>query len=292
LRPPKLKAITPIWAQRIDVELQGNSLLFTGWGHIHGAVDSDAVPAPERTSLDILQRLYQYALRNIGKTSGTSGVYRFADASDDTKLIEFCSDYGPIWGRVQSEAYDEKTGTWTVTVKEGIKGLRTEQKRFLSAVKLLAELNSKGRADYDRLMEGMAELGIDSENLSLVHLDIVTRHRKPNLNALLPLAHWVFCSVLNETPPQLTPINGEVIELPKIHTEGIRNALYYQLRLDYMAQRTIGTCLHCGNHFPVFKRDTRGCSASCRRALRNSRFWKKHKNAINEQRRGNRPKEK
>jgi hypothetical protein len=292
VKPSKLKVITPVWAQRIDVERHRNSVLVTGWGHITGAIDIDHVPVRERSRLDILQRLHQYALRNIGKTSDKSGVYQFADAGDDAKLIEFCREFGPVWGRVQSEAYDEKTGTWTVTVQQGMKELRAEQRRLLSAVMLLAELNGKRRADYYRLLERMAELGIDKKILSLVHLEIVTRHRKPNVDALLPMAHWVLCTVLNENLPKLTPLNGEVIELPEIRPEGIRNALYHQLRLDYKAQRTIGTCLHCGSHFAVFRRDTRGCDESCRRALRNNKFWSTHKIAINKQRRADRAKEK
>jgi hypothetical protein len=286
-----LKAITPVWAQHIEVERRNSSILITGWGHLGSPISSQLVPPTEHARLDILKRFHQYVLRNLEKASGATGVYQLADADSDEKLIAFCREFGPVCGRVQSEKYDERTGTWKVTVLQGMNGLRAEREKFLSAVELLAELNKGGRADYMGLMESMAKLGIDRENLSAVHLDIVTQRKKPNIDALLPSAHWVFCKMMNDNPPQLTPIDGEVIELPEIRAEGIKNALYYQLRIDYMAQRTIGTCLHCGNHFPVFKRGARACKESCRRALRNSKYWSKHRKAINEQRRADRTRE-
>ena len=92
--------------------------------------------------------------------------------------------------------------------------------------------------------------------------------------------------VLNECPPRLIPFEGEVIELATVPDEGIRPAIYNVLRRDYLAQRAIGTCLHCGNHFPVYKRGTQGCSEPCRRALRNQKYWNKSKATINAERRG------
>ena len=102
---------------------------------------------------------------------------------------------------------------------------------------------------------------------------------------LIPMANQQLCILFNTHPPRLVPVDGEVIELPQVDVTGIRDALYFQLRLDYLAQRTIGTCLNCGGHFTVFKRGTRGCSERCRRALRNQKYWSKSKATINAERR-------
>ena len=103
--------------------------------------------------------------------------------------------------------------------------------------------------------------------------------------SILPWAHKALCMLLNECPPKLVPFDGEVIELPIVPDEGIRDAIYWQLRRDYLAQRAIGNCLNCGGHFPIHKRGARACSETCRRALRNRKYWSKKKNTVNRNRR-------
>jgi hypothetical protein len=111
-------------------------------------------------------------------------------------------------------------------------------------------------------------------------------------SAALFWSNLALCTVFNGYPSKLIPYNGEVFEMPEVDDKGIRNAIYWQLRRDYLAQRAIGTCLHCGSHFPVYKRGTQGCSEPCRRALRNQKYWSKSKATINADRREKRIEEK
>ncbi len=53
----------------------------------------------------------------------------------------------------------------------------------------------------------------------------------------------------------------------------------------YLAQREIGTCLHCGSHFAVFKHGARACGQTCRTALRNQKYWSENKETLNRNRR-------
>ena len=91
-----LRAITPVWAQRIEVERKKDALLITGWGHIPNPLSPQQVPSEQRSKLDILQGLRRYALRHLGQPREPAGVYQFADATDDEKLIAFVQEFGPV----------------------------------------------------------------------------------------------------------------------------------------------------------------------------------------------------
>ena len=103
---------------------------------------------------------------------------------------------------------------------------------------------------------------------------------------IIGCAHEQLCELFNNYPPLLVPFGGrEPAEMPRIAEEGIREVLYFQLRIDYLAQRQLGTCRNCGGHFPIMRRGARACSETCRKALRNQKYWQANKEEINRQRR-------
>jgi hypothetical protein len=281
---PKLRAITPVWAQRIEVERKKDALLITGWGHISNPFSPQQVPAELRSKLDILQGLRRYALRHLGQPCEPAGVYQFADATDDEKLIAFVTEFGPVSGKFLGF---ERAATWDIKVKETLASLRREQRIFRTMVQIVQQVNRNGRADFDalrRLLNALRIEVLDPEVRALEDIASVSPNATKDAD-LIPMAHQTLCILFNSHLPRLFPIDGEVIELPSVDFTGIRDALYFQLRLDYLAQRTIGTCLNCGGHFTVFKRGTRGCKETCQRALRNQRYWNKSKATINAERR-------
>ena len=292
MKQAKLRAIAPVWAQRIEVEKQRDVLLITGWGRISGPIDTRELDESRSSKLDLLKRFHRYVLSHLNRkgATGDAGVYQFSDATDDEKLVAFCQEFGPVWGEVRSRNY-EAHGTYTLTVAQGIKQLRKEQRKFAATVRLLQQVNQAGKASLSAMFDAMSDLGIiDPKVLSAAWvlsegLFLSARSGAEKVAPLPPLAHMMFCQLLNDVPPKLAPLNGEVIELPYTHDEGIRNALYYPLRRDYQAQREIGTCLHCGGHFAVFKHGARGCSQTCRAALRNQKYWSENKETVNRNRR-------
>jgi hypothetical protein len=287
---PKLKAIVPVWARRIEVEEHGDSLWITGWGHTPNPISTREIGQEHFSQLDILQRFRNYALRHLGQQQlDGAGVYQFADAHSSESQISFCREFGPIWGEVRSSRYEDN-GTYTVTVIQKRSELQEDQERFGAAVRLLQQINQNGKADRMALLSAMQNLGtLDPGVLGTAYfISEVLPLRKTNREKvadLLPFAHIALCGLLNDFPRKLFPLDGEVIELPDTRSEGIRDAIYYQLRLDYMAQRTIDTCLNCGGHFPVYRRGSRSCKPSCQRALRNRGYWERHKTSINRTRR-------
>ena len=260
-------------------------------------------------------------MRQLGaqRAGDSSSVYQFADATDDERLLAFVREFGPVWGKVVSSSKESEDFS-TLTVAQSFESLRREQEIFAAAVKLLQELNRNARADPLEIVFAMTRivppqlrpskgfphketcrnfitpLPASPEAMSYpiavrfaaVAVDlwcsdgVPTDEKKP---AVVSLARQVLCDLLNLHSPVLVPVEGEVIELPVIPNEGIREALYFQLRRDFLANRQIGICLNCGSHFTVFRRGTKGCSAACKTALRNQKYWETHKKTVNRNRR-------
>ena len=286
MKQPKLKVVTPVWAQHIEVVRHVDILFVTGWGRVHIPYDAKLI-APEKFSqMDIFQRFHRYALRQLSKrdTSGDAGVYQFADATTDEKLIAFVQEFGPVWGVVDFTKYEEN-GTTTIIVAQTMESLRDEQKTFAAVAKILQQVNRNSQADAEIIKAQMFEIPWLTPYGYILSGGYQYGGPTDKKSAALYWANLALCLVFNGYPPKLIPYNGEVFEMPEISDEGIRNAIYWQLRRDYLAQRAIGTCLHCGNHFPVYKRGTHGCSEPCRRALRNQKYWNKSKATINAERR-------
>lgn len=294
MKQPKLRVITPVWAQQIEVKRQGNTLLVTGWGRIPAPVDAQDVRPEQVSKLEIFQRFHNYVLRNLSEKQATedAGVYQFADATTDEKLIAFVEEFGPVWGKVRSSKYEEN-GTITLTVAQSMEWLRDEQNQFAAITKILQQVNQNSQADAKIIVAQMFEVSW----LSGYALALTSNCQYPDgpADKEAPALFWAnraLCMVLNGYPPKLVPYKGEVFEMPDMSEEGIRNAIYWQLRRDYLAQRAIGNCLNCNGHFPIYKRGARACSESCRRALRNQKYWSKKKNTVNRNRRKQRTRRK
>jgi hypothetical protein len=291
---PEPRAIVPVWAQRIAVERQGESLLIKGWGRIEDVISTLELDPARIAALDLLRRFKQDALRTIGKDtkSGDAGVYRFADADSDEKLIGFCEEFGPVGGDVVSVDYEDD---WTITlsVSQGLEKLRDARKKFAAAVELVCQVNRHGRATRSAIYAAEEELyrqlalevgSYGPGTTTVVDLRKQVESGQP-IAMTIAFAHSTICGLLNSFPPDLAPVNGEVIELPKTRITGIEDVLYYQIRRDYLAQREIGICKECGGHFSVFKHGTPCCSDSCSRALRNRKYWDANKKRLNSGRR-------
>src|SRR6266849_1285100 len=117
MKQAKLRAIVPVWAQRIEVEKRGDVLVITGWGRISSPIDTRKMEPGRIPQLDILKRFRRYVLSHLNKkgATGDAGVYQFADATDGVKLVAFCQEFGPVWGKVRSRKHEEN-GTTTLTV--------------------------------------------------------------------------------------------------------------------------------------------------------------------------------
>src|SRR5277367_1340151 len=128
MKQAKLRAIAPIWAQRIEVEKRRDVLLITGWEHISRPMDTREIEPGRISQLDILKRFRRYVLSHLNKKGATedAGVYQFADATDDQRLVAFCQEFGPVWGEVRSRTYEDN-GTNTLIVAQSMKQLRKEQ---------------------------------------------------------------------------------------------------------------------------------------------------------------------
>jgi hypothetical protein len=309
--------ITPIWAQKIEVEEHGELLLVTGRGHVLNPVDVQELTRAEIRRFDLFAQFERYAKTHLTKKQGSTeaGVYEFADATDDEKLAAFVKKHGPVWGEVRSKEFDQK-GACTVIVAQDRNRLRREQEVFASAAELLSRVNGNREADPEAISLAMEKLaGLPRLERSLpddLRLDILVENmlnaeteidlggpavvasaiafskkvpRQEKTKSVLSSAHWMLCELFNLYPPRMFPHRGKTVDLPKLASEGIREALYFKLRLDYQARRAIGTCLHCGGQFPVMKRGARACGEACRRALRNQKYWNRHRKTINQYRR-------
>jgi hypothetical protein len=296
------RLIVPLWAQRIQVERQDGALLVHGWGHFPHYLDDEQ----SETGSDLLQLLGRYAHRKLDdERQEVQSAYVFADAATDAKLEKFCGDYGPTWGEVKSFSNEGATGGRTVTVEQSLARLRRQQQIFRAAVEVLGELN--GHADPRRLANSVGKIGyvvpadaskcpgpkpgklLDFGGKAPAQapwpLSQITEFRlgwyavnaeqaavAQNKQKVIDCAHGALCELLNDYAPILVPTSGQPVEMPRVSAQGILPALYYQLRQDYLAKRSIGTCLACGGHFPVERRGQKGCSEKCRRKLRNLRF--------------------
>jgi hypothetical protein len=319
-------AVTPVWAQQIQVERRKDSLLITGWNHFLFHLDGRVVDPVHLPKLDLLAKLRHYMLRNLkhrAEEAQDVGFYQFTEATDDEKLISFVESFGPFWGRiVEREGADEFMAPKLI-VRQDLAELRWHQSRFAAAVRLLRELNRREApqkmADAWREMiiammtiypvpsAYMPKKGVPAAIAKLAALnkpgtimsteqpwlwsylalaELASDKSEGRAGRIMEYAHRALCNLLNERPLMLIPAEGTMpVEMPCLQAQGIAGALYYRLRLDYLAGREVGTCLNCGCHFPVKKRGTRGCTPRCRRALKNFRYWSSNSKKINKDRR-------
>lgn len=297
----KIKAVVPVWSHYITVVRQADdSLLISGDSYIPCPLIPKETHPEVLRQLDFTRKLRRYVLRRLGKprgdakVDGPDGVYQFANATTDEKLVAFVEEFGPVNGKVIAEM--PVAGAWEVTVRETLRSLRREQKQFRRLVETVQQVNRNARAERATLLNLLTALTVDAPMKTLspdwaelgwteVMKNVIGQYRNPS-KEILSVAHQMLCYYFGRYPPGLFPVADGVVELPRMRITGVRDALYFQLRPDYLAQRTIGTCLHCHEHFVVYRRGTPACGDSCSRALRNARYWNSNRETINATRSG------
>ena len=323
---PRKVAVTPVWAQQIQVERRKDWLWVTGWGHFPFHLDSRQLDPEHLPKLDLLNKFRHYMVRNLkGRPEEAQdvGFYQFTEATDDDKLMSFIESFGPFWGEVVEREGGDEFMVPRLMVRQNLVQLRWHQARFAAAVRLLRELNrSEAPKDVpgallDMIIAMMTIYPVPSAYMPkkgvpaaiarlatsnkpgmiksaeqpwiwsyLMISELASEQSEGRAKRIIECAHRTLCNLLNERPLMLIPADGSrPLEMPTINAQGIAGALYYRLRLDYLARRELGTCLHCGSHYAVKKHGTRGCKTTCRRALNNSRYWDFNGEKINKNRR-------
>ena len=319
-------AVTPIWAQQIQVERRGEALFVTGWGHLPFHIDGRMVDPAHLSRLDLLTKFRHYMLKNLKQRAEEAqevGFYQFTEATDDEKLISFVESFGPFWGKVVERESGDLFRAEKITVRQDLAELRKQQARFAAAVRLLREINrSEPPGDmiaawkemivsmmtiYPVPVAHMPKKGVPAAiarlatatmpgtTLSAEHpwiwsyltvSELASGRSDGRTERIMECAHRTLCNLLNEQPLVLTPANGSMpVEMPRLLPQGIAGAVYFKLRLDYLAGRELRTCLKCGNHFPVERRGMRWCSKECGRAAKNLKYWSLNSQDINRKRR-------
>ena len=319
-------AVTPVWAQQIQVERHQDALLVTGWGHLPLHIDGRMVDPTQLPSLDLLAKFRHYMLNNLNQRREEAqdvGFYQFTEATDDEKLISFVESFGPFWGQVIEREGAGLFMAQKITVRQDFADLRKEQARFAAAVGLLRELNrsepppdmvTTWREMIGAMMKiypvpsaymprkgvpaAIKKLAVPTQPGTMMSDDqpwlwtyltlseLASGQSEGRAERIMECAHRTLCNLLNEQPLILIPANGSMpVEMPRLLPQGIAGALYYKLRLDYLAGRELRTCLNCGNHFPVERRGMRWCSKECGRAAKNLKYWNQHGKEINRKRR-------
>jgi hypothetical protein len=273
--------------------------------------------------LDRFRHYMLQHLKSRGDEAQEVGFYQFTEATDDEKLIAFVESFGPFWGHVAQREMSDVFRSQKLTVRQNLPRLRKEQARFAAAVHLLRELNRNQRprnmgAAWKEMITAMMTIypvplayipkkGVPPDIRTLAEptrrgtplsdnqpwiwsyltvAELANGHTEGRAQRILQCAHRTLCNLLNEVPLMLVPADGHrPVEMPRLAPEGIAGALYFKLRLDYLAGREIKTCLYCGSHFPVERRGKRWCSERCGRAGKNLKYWGENGEQINRKRR-------
>jgi hypothetical protein len=87
-------------------------------------------------------------------------------------------------------------------------------------------------------------------------------------------ANHLLCHIFNLFPPYLCHVNGIVHEMPKVKPSGIRPALYYMLRREYMKPRELRLCGNpvCGRYYALAPANRGYCSDSCGESAKQRRL--------------------
>jgi hypothetical protein len=95
------------------------------------------------------------------------------------------------------------------------------------------------------------------------------------------LANEMLCSVFNLFPLILVHSNGIVDEMPYVSPSGVRSALYYVLRMEYLGKRKVNICArgNCRAYFIPKAGNLRYCSPRCQNAEKQRRKREREKRA-------------
>ena len=275
-----------VWARKIRVKRVNDALLVTG---------EQRLDYHER---DLnLDRQFDF-LATYRKARGfySAGILpphiQFANARDEDDLIRFVQDWGPVWGRIEGKETNK------LSVLQFLEPLRREHRFFSNAAKLLAELGKdhpnvrniaqqiatmaesrkavwSGRSDPTlAAYSSLARKRLDELHLLILKPDEDLPSSHPR-KRIIYYGHETLCYVLNRFPPVLVPDEGKVVELPQHQSEGIRPALYFMLREDYLRARKLKPCANdrCRNLFVLDGRSRECCTPACSKVVRDYRYY-------------------
>jgi hypothetical protein len=88
------------------------------------------------------------------------------------------------------------------------------------------------------------------------------------------IANDLLCDVFNLFPLTLFHSNGIALEMPDVNPSGVRSALYYTLRMEYLYKRKMKICArdNCRAYFIPKAGNVRYCSKRCENADKQRRF--------------------
>ena len=298
IRPRKV--VVPGWAEDfvVSCDLADTYLVETEDG-IFPAMSE------EQNSIGLVDFLASYyrAPRRTRANSRALAHVRFLGAEDDSTLISFISDFGPVHARVERQGRK-------VVAYQNRRVLQAEQKVFgatntvITALKPLAEFC---RAWFDDNADPFAERPVSTAKRALIaevtkeHARLVaalrealksseqdgvgnaewkevlssqaTRILPPDDVDNLSRAHDTLCSIFNVFAPRLYFAGGDVIEAPSNALSGIRPLLYFMLREVYLHDTCIRRCQRgdCGAFFIPDRADVQYCSTACGDVVRQRR---------------------
>ena len=244
---------------------------------------------------------------------------QFANAHDDSRLVQFVARFGPVWGDMTAHKPSRtQVETW-VRVRESLNGLRRERALISSAMHLASLMIDEELGQPEMIahvlagiasalwMKG-AEWEYEEGNFSkwygirlwnpiqAIALEGGWPAGVPLNEFLLTLrgqrlklrAASLLCEVLNiaEFRPVLVPTIDGYAELPVHDRRGVLPALYFMLRQDILHRKGIAICrlVDCGAFFKIERSGQHFCSDRCSRLQRQREYWNEKGKALRKKR--------
>src|SRR6516164_4444428 len=132
----------PLWAEKIEVERDGNVLLVTGKSRVKAA------GAPASGFKDLFREYTKFAAGTGEKRTGRRPPHvQFANANDDASRVKFVSRFGPVWGDMSAHLPSATDVETFVRVRESLLGLRREQGLISAVIRLAALVTADEAAE-------------------------------------------------------------------------------------------------------------------------------------------------
>lgn len=224
---------------------------------------------------------------------------QFANARTDEDLITFVQRHGPVNGSWQAPGPLARRKDSPLEVIEDLQRLRRERMVFASALQTLCGLrdaadkdvaNGLGdfvcacsqpgpaegaRLEIDWIMDLLLRAQGDGLKGGALKLEGFLRQLRG-----VPLREygWYLLSVmLRAFPPEVVPVEGGLIELPKQDNAGILPSLFFMLRRDCLDGQEIKICCQrdCRKFFRESRAGQRFCSAECSQLQRQRDYWQR-----------------
>jgi|GEM_PF-6673793 len=100
---------------------------------------------------------------------------------------------------------------------------------------------------------------------------------------IFDLGNDFLCRIFNLFPLTLHYSRGTCVQMPKMRPSGVRDALYYMIRMEYLYQREIRLCAvpNCGHYFVPDRADTEYCSDACSNRAKQRRLGERKRRQKN-----------